>query len=66
MDDHTLNIVIIIVAGAHILVSLLMLGRSLKKSGLKSVSYGAWLLSLLVCIAILVLAILELDHKNKK
>lgn len=65
MDDHTLNIVIIILAGAHILVSLLMLGRSLKKSGLKSVSYGAWLLSLLVCIAILVLAILELDNKKK-
>ena len=65
MDDHTLNIVIIILAGAHILVSLLMLGRSLKKSVLTSVSYGAWLLSLLVCIAILVLAILELDNKKK-
>ncbi len=56
MHSTALTILIILLA-VHTAVSLAMLIRSLKKSGLRSISYVAWLVSLIVCIVALVLAL---------
>ncbi len=56
MHSTALTILIILLA-VHTVVSLAMLIRSLKKSGLRSISYVAWLVSLIVCIVALVLAL---------
>ena len=65
MDDKTIVTVILVLAAAHVLVSLLMFIACLssKDKAMKKCS-GMWLLSLSVCVAILVLAIMEHNRQD--
>jgi hypothetical protein len=59
MDDKTMTLIILILAAAHVLVSGMMVVACMtsKDKNMKKCC-GLWALSLVVCIAILVFAIM--------